>query len=169
MSQADAIPVEGSSPGLAESSACILRYHGDSSARGTSCRSALGDAPLPATSALSNFPSAQSAPVQRRRAELVRAAMQPSPRRRSAVSIFSHFFQGRRHSSSDPLLRLSQRRRSSVVELLSSSTHRVMVALSSLSPEELDATFPEKKSKVLFIETVGSSGYFLGITILLFC
>ncbi|NXS89777.1 PTPC1 protein, partial [Erpornis zantholeuca] len=72
-------------------------------------------------------------------------AMQPSPRRRSAVSIFSHFFQGRRHSSSDPLLRLSQRRRSSVVELLSSSTHRVMVALSSLSPEELDATFPEKK------------------------
>ncbi|NXP68978.1 PTPC1 protein, partial [Chloropsis cyanopogon] len=77
-------------------------------------------------------------------------AMQPSPRRPSAVSIFSHFFQGRRHSSSDPLLRLSQRRRTSVVELLSSSTHRVMVALSSLSPEELDATFPEKKSKVLF-------------------
>ncbi|XP_064524158.1 protein tyrosine phosphatase domain-containing protein 1 isoform X1 [Pseudopipra pipra] len=74
-----------------------------------------------------------------------RAAMQGSPRRRSAVSIFSHFFQGRRHSSSDPLLRMSQRRRSSVVELLSSSTHRVMVALSSLSPEELDATFPEKK------------------------
>ncbi|NXM32220.1 PTPC1 protein, partial [Oxyruncus cristatus] len=72
-------------------------------------------------------------------------AMQGSPRRRSAVSIFSHFFQGRRHSSSDPLLRMSQRRRSSVVELLSSSTHRVMVALSSLSPEELDATFPEKK------------------------
>ncbi|KAJ7398348.1 Protein tyrosine phosphatase domain-containing protein 1 [Pitangus sulphuratus] len=71
--------------------------------------------------------------------------MQGSPRRRSAVSIFSHFFQGRRHSSSDPLLRMSQRRRSSVVELLSSSTHRVMVALSSLSPEELDATFPEKK------------------------
>ncbi|NWI97222.1 PTPC1 protein, partial [Pitta sordida] len=71
--------------------------------------------------------------------------MQGSPRRRSAVSIFSHFFQGRRHSSSDPLLRISQRRRSSVVELLSSSTHRVMVALSSLSPEELDATFPEKK------------------------
>ncbi|NWH39217.1 PTPC1 protein, partial [Chloropsis hardwickii] len=85
-------------------------------------------------------------------------AMQPSPRRSSAVSIFSHFFQGRRHSSSDPLLRLSQRRRTSVVELLSSSTHRVMVALSSLSPEELDATFPEKKSKVLFNETVGSSG-----------
>ncbi|XP_010129033.1 PREDICTED: protein tyrosine phosphatase domain-containing protein 1 isoform X1 [Chlamydotis macqueenii] len=71
--------------------------------------------------------------------------MQGSPRRRSAVSIFSHFFQGRRHSSSDPLLRIIQRRRSSVVEILSSSTHRVMVALSSLSPEELDATFPDKK------------------------
>uniref|UniRef100_A0A8C9EIA9 Tyrosine specific protein phosphatases domain-containing protein n=2 Tax=Pavo cristatus TaxID=9049 RepID=A0A8C9EIA9_PAVCR len=71
--------------------------------------------------------------------------MQGSPRRRSAVSIFSNFFQGRRHSSSDPLLRIIQRRRSSVVEVLSSSTHRVMVAISSLSPEELDATFPEKK------------------------
>ncbi|XP_072203871.1 protein tyrosine phosphatase domain-containing protein 1 isoform X2 [Excalfactoria chinensis] len=71
--------------------------------------------------------------------------MQGSPRRRSAVSIFSTFFQGRRHSSSDPLLRIIQRRRSSVVEVLSSSTHRVMVAISSLSPEELDATFPEKK------------------------
>ncbi|NXT93008.1 PTPC1 protein, partial [Anhinga rufa] len=71
--------------------------------------------------------------------------MQGSPRRRSAVSIFSNFFQGRRHSSSDPLLRTIQRRRSSVVEVLSSSTHRVMVAVSSLSPEELDATFPEKK------------------------
>ncbi|NWX18954.1 PTPC1 protein, partial [Aegotheles bennettii] len=71
--------------------------------------------------------------------------MQGSPRRRSAVSIFSNFFQGRRHSSSDPLLRIIQRRRSSVVEVLSSSTHRVMVAVSSLSPEELDATFPERK------------------------
>ncbi|KFV55813.1 Protein tyrosine phosphatase domain-containing protein 1, partial [Tyto alba] len=71
--------------------------------------------------------------------------MQGSPRRRSAVSIFSNFFQGRRHSSSDPLLRIIQRRRSSVVEVLSSSTHRVMVAVSSLSPEELDSTFPEKK------------------------
>ncbi|NXY51163.1 PTPC1 protein, partial [Ceuthmochares aereus] len=72
-------------------------------------------------------------------------AMQGSPRRRSAVSLFSNFFQGRRHSSSDPLLRVIQRRRSSAVEVLSSSTHRVMVAVSSLSPEELDATFPEKK------------------------
>lgn len=74
--------------------------------------------------------------------------MQGSPQRRSAVSIFSSFFQGRRHSSSDPLLRVIQRRRSSVVEVLSSSTRRVMVAVSSLSPEELDASLPEKKSKV---------------------
>lgn len=88
---------------------------------------------------------------------LVLVIMQGSPRRRSAVSIFSNFFQGRRHSSSDPLLRIIQRRRSSVVEVLSSSTHRVMVAISSLSPEELDATFPEKKSKVVLIKTVGSS------------
>ncbi|NXA33345.1 PTPC1 protein, partial [Eudromia elegans] len=72
-------------------------------------------------------------------------AMQGSPRRCSAASLFSSFFQGRRHSSSDPLLRLIQRRRSSAVEVLSSSTHRVMVAISSLSPEELNATFPEKK------------------------
>ncbi|XP_019360599.1 PREDICTED: protein tyrosine phosphatase domain-containing protein 1 isoform X1 [Gavialis gangeticus] len=75
--------------------------------------------------------------------------MQGSPRRRSAVSIFSNFFQGRRHSCSDPLLRIIQRRRSSVVEVLSSSTHRVMVAISSLSPEELDATFPEKKKSAM--------------------
>ncbi|XP_058701333.1 protein tyrosine phosphatase domain-containing protein 1 isoform X2 [Poecile atricapillus] len=113
---------------------------------GTSCRASSGMLrSAPATSALSNFPCAQSAPGCGAGRSWGRAAMQPSPRRRSAVSIFSHFFQGRRHSSSDPLLRLSQRRRSSVVELLSSSTHRVMVALSSLSPEELDATFPEKK------------------------
>ncbi|XP_030812848.1 protein tyrosine phosphatase domain-containing protein 1 isoform X2 [Camarhynchus parvulus] len=113
---------------------------------GTSCRARSGMLrSAPATSALSNFPCAQSAPGSGAGRSWGRAAMQPSPRRRSAVSIFSYFFQGRRHSSSDPLLRLSQRRRSSVVELLSSSTHRVMVALSSLSPEELDATFPEKK------------------------
>ncbi|KFQ21170.1 Protein tyrosine phosphatase domain-containing protein 1, partial [Merops nubicus] len=71
--------------------------------------------------------------------------MQGSPRRRSAVSIFSNFFQGRRHSSSDPLLCVVQRRRSSVVEVLSSATRRVMVAVSSLSPEELYPGFPEKK------------------------
>lgn len=44
-----------------------------------------------------------------------------------------------------------------------------MVAVSSLSPEELDATFPEKKSKVLFIKTVVSSGYFLSIKLIYFC
>lgn len=49
------------------------------------------------------------------------------------------------------------------MEVLSSSTHRVMVAVSSLSPEELDATFPDKKSKVLFLKAVGSSGYFIDV------
>ncbi|XP_053233733.1 protein tyrosine phosphatase domain-containing protein 1 isoform X1 [Podarcis raffonei] len=73
--------------------------------------------------------------------------MQGSPRRRLTVNIFSNFFQGRRHSSSDPLLRILQRRRSSVVEVLSTSTHRVMVAISSVSPEELNAAFHEKKRR----------------------
>ncbi|XP_034293462.1 protein tyrosine phosphatase domain-containing protein 1 isoform X2 [Pantherophis guttatus] len=73
--------------------------------------------------------------------------MQGSPRRRLAVNIFSKFFQGRRHSSSDPLLRVLQRRRSSVVEVLSTSTHRVMVAISSVSPEELNAAFHERRRR----------------------
>ncbi|XP_034962187.2 protein tyrosine phosphatase domain-containing protein 1 isoform X4 [Zootoca vivipara] len=73
--------------------------------------------------------------------------MQGSPKRRLTVNIFSNFFQGRRHSSSDPLLRILQRRRSSVVEVLSTSTHRVMVAISSVSPEELSAAFHEKKRR----------------------
>ncbi|KAM3843423.1 protein tyrosine phosphatase domain-containing protein 1 [Vipera latastei] len=73
--------------------------------------------------------------------------MQGSPRRRLAVNIFSKFFQGRRHSSSDPLLRVLHRRRSSVVEVLSTSTHRVMVAISSVSPEELNAAFHERKRR----------------------
>lgn len=147
----------------AGSSAFIVSYYGDSSAR--------ADELLEHTegcTALRNFSAEQlGLPVSASAAFLEgswgRSVMQGSPRRRSAVSIFSHFFQGRRHSSSDPLLRIIQRRRSSVVEVLSSSTHRVMVAVSSLSPEEVDTTFPEKKSKVLFIKTVGSSGYFLGI------
>ncbi|XP_078241483.1 protein tyrosine phosphatase domain-containing protein 1 isoform X8 [Pogona vitticeps] len=73
--------------------------------------------------------------------------MQGSPRRRLAVNIFSNFFQGRRHSSSDPLLRILQRRRSSVVEVLSTSTHRVMVAISSVSPEDLNTAFYERKRR----------------------
>ncbi|XP_042310391.1 protein tyrosine phosphatase domain-containing protein 1 isoform X1 [Sceloporus undulatus] len=73
--------------------------------------------------------------------------MQGSPRKRLAVNIFSNFFQGRRHSSSDPLLRILQRRRSSVVEVLSTSTHRVMVAVSSVNPEELNAAFHDRKRR----------------------
>lgn len=128
----------------------------------TSCWSAQKDAQFYATSALSKLGFLSGHP-QQSASSWGWSVMQGSPRRRSAVSIFSNFFQGRRHSSSDPLLRIIQRRRSSAVEVLSSSTHRVMVAVSSLSPEELDATFPEKKSKVLFVKTVGSSGHFLGI------
>ncbi|XP_013912470.1 PREDICTED: protein tyrosine phosphatase domain-containing protein 1 isoform X2 [Thamnophis sirtalis] len=73
--------------------------------------------------------------------------MQGSPRRRLAVNLFSKFFQGRRHSSSDPLFQVLQRRRSSVVEVLSTSTHRVMVAISSVSPEELNAAFHERRRR----------------------
>ncbi|XP_062826028.1 protein tyrosine phosphatase domain-containing protein 1 isoform X5 [Anolis carolinensis] len=73
--------------------------------------------------------------------------MQGSPRRRLTVNIFSNFFQGRRHSSSDPLLRVLHRRRSSVVEVLSTSTHRVMVAISSVNPDELNAAFYERKRR----------------------
>ncbi|XP_051839802.1 protein tyrosine phosphatase domain-containing protein 1 isoform X2 [Antechinus flavipes] len=71
--------------------------------------------------------------------------MQGSPRRLSAVNFLSTFFQGRRHSTSDPLLRLHQRRRNSVIEVLSSSSHRVMVAISSVSTAEINPTFPERK------------------------
>ncbi|XP_044512827.1 protein tyrosine phosphatase domain-containing protein 1 [Gracilinanus agilis] len=71
--------------------------------------------------------------------------MQGSPRRLSAVNFLSTFFQGRRHSTSDPLLRLYQRRRNSVIEVLSSSSHRVMVAVSSVSNAEINPTFPERK------------------------
>lgn len=55
------------------------------------------------------------------------------------------------------------------MEVLSSSTQRVMVAISSLSPEELDATFPEKKSKVVFIQTVGSSGFVAVVVVQFIC
>lgn len=108
----------------------------------TSCWSAQKDAQLYATSVLSKLGFLSGHP-QQPASSWGWSVMQGSPRRRSAVSIFSNFFQGRRHSSSDPLLRIIQRRRSSAVEVLSSSTHRVMVAVSSLSPEELDATFPQ--------------------------
>lgn len=154
----------------AGSSAFIVSYYGDSSARADELLEH-----MEGCTALRNFSAEQlGLPVSASSAAFLegswgRSVMQGSPRRRSAVSIFSHFFQGRRHSSSDPLLRIIQRRRSSVVEVLSSSTHRVMVAVSSLSPEEVDTTFPEKKSKVLFIKTVGSSGYFLGIKLIYFC
>lgn len=141
-------------PRTAGSGAFFASYYGDSSAHAAWL---LGHtegctAPCNFSTEQLGFPTSAS-PAAFLGGSCCWSVMQGSPRRHSAVSIFSNFFQGRRHSSSDPLLRIIQRRRSSVVEVLSSSTHRVMVAVSSLSPEELDATFPEKKSKVLFIKT----------------
>ncbi|XP_049751772.1 protein tyrosine phosphatase domain-containing protein 1 isoform X1 [Elephas maximus indicus] len=62
--------------------------------------------------------------------------MQDPPRRLSAVNFLSTFFQGRRHSSSDPLLWLQQRRRSSTIRMLSPSSLQVMVAVASISCAE---------------------------------
>ncbi|XP_008850843.1 protein tyrosine phosphatase domain-containing protein 1 isoform X2 [Nannospalax galili] len=73
--------------------------------------------------------------------------VQDAPRRPSAVHFLSAFLQGRRHSTSDPVLRLQQARRGSgsATKLLSSSSLQVMVAVSSVSRAEGKPTFPEKK------------------------
>ncbi|KAJ8784911.1 hypothetical protein J1605_007797 [Eschrichtius robustus] len=73
------------------------------------------------------------------------SAMQDPPRRLSAVPFLSSFFQGRRHSASDPILRLQQGRRSSTAKMLSSSSLQVMVAMSSVSCAERNPTCPERK------------------------
>ncbi|ELV10950.1 Protein tyrosine phosphatase domain-containing protein 1 [Tupaia chinensis] len=72
---------------------------------------------------------------------------QDAPRRPSAVHFLSSFLQGRRHSTSDPILRLQQARRGSAAasNLLSSSSLQVMVAVSSVSHAEGSPTFPERK------------------------
>ncbi|KAK7805378.1 hypothetical protein U0070_003296 [Myodes glareolus] len=61
--------------------------------------------------------------------------VQDPSRRPSAVHFLSAFLQGRRHSTSDPVLRLQQARRGSgsATKLLSSSSVQVMVAVSSVS------------------------------------
>ncbi|KAH0516723.1 Protein tyrosine phosphatase domain-containing protein 1 [Microtus ochrogaster] len=73
--------------------------------------------------------------------------VQDPSRRPSAVHFLSAFLQGRRHSTSDPVLRLQQARRSSgsATKLLSSSSIQVMVAVSSVSRTEGNPTFPERK------------------------
>nr|XP_020021548.1 protein tyrosine phosphatase domain-containing protein 1 isoform X2 [Castor canadensis] len=77
--------------------------------------------------------------------------LQEAPRRPSAVHFLSSFLQGRRHSTSDPVLRLQQARRGSgsgfgsATKLLSSSSLQVMVAVSSVSRAEGNPTFPERK------------------------
>lgn len=79
------------------------------------------------------------------------SAMQDPPRRLSAVPFLSSFFQGRRHSASDPIVRLQQGRRSSTAKMLSSSSLQVMVAMSSVSCAERNPTCPERKSKAPFL------------------
>ncbi|XP_017197610.1 protein tyrosine phosphatase domain-containing protein 1 isoform X2 [Oryctolagus cuniculus] len=73
--------------------------------------------------------------------------VQEAPRRPSAVHFLSAFLQGRRHSTSDPVVRLQQARRGSgsATKLLSSSSLQVMVAVSSVSRGEGNPTFPERK------------------------
>ncbi|XP_059800098.1 protein tyrosine phosphatase domain-containing protein 1 isoform X2 [Hypanus sabinus] len=74
--------------------------------------------------------------------------MQRSSRRHSAVEYLSSFIQSRRHSASDTLVRVLHRRRCSAIEMLSSSTHQVMVAVSSVSIEEAKNTSSPRKSSM---------------------
>ncbi|KAM6159648.1 protein tyrosine phosphatase domain-containing protein 1 [Erethizon dorsatum] len=73
--------------------------------------------------------------------------VQDVSRRPSAVHFLSSFLQGRRHSTSDPVVRLQQARRGSgsATKLLSSSSLQVMVAVSSVSRPEGNPTFLERK------------------------
>ncbi|XP_033612403.1 protein tyrosine phosphatase domain-containing protein 1 isoform X8 [Fukomys damarensis] len=73
--------------------------------------------------------------------------VQDVSRRPSAMHFLSSFLQGRRHSTSDPVVRLQQARRGSgsATKLLSSSSLQVMVAVSSVSRPEGNPTFPERK------------------------
>ncbi|KAG8524024.1 Protein tyrosine phosphatase domain-containing protein 1 [Galemys pyrenaicus] len=71
--------------------------------------------------------------------------MQDPPRRLSAMPFLSAFFQGRRHSTSDPVLRLQQGRRGSAAQMLSSSSLQVMVAVSAVRCAERNPTCPERK------------------------
>ncbi|XP_055451248.1 protein tyrosine phosphatase domain-containing protein 1 [Psammomys obesus] len=72
---------------------------------------------------------------------------QDPSRRPSAVHFLTAFLQGRRHSTSDPVLRLQQARRGSgsATKLLSSSSLQVMVAVSSVNRTDGSPTLPERK------------------------
>ncbi|XP_078065781.1 protein tyrosine phosphatase domain-containing protein 1 isoform X3 [Mustelus asterias] len=74
--------------------------------------------------------------------------MQGSSRRHSAVEYLSSFIQSQSRSASDTLVRVLQRRRSSAIEMLSSSTHRVMVAVSSVGVEEAKTGLSPGKSNM---------------------
>ncbi|XP_073734320.1 protein tyrosine phosphatase domain-containing protein 1 isoform X2 [Callorhinus ursinus] len=69
--------------------------------------------------------------------------MQDLPRRCSALPFLSSFFQGRRHSSSDPILQHG--RRGSAAQTLSSSSLQVMVAVASVSCAERNPTSLQRK------------------------
>ncbi|XP_053434489.1 protein tyrosine phosphatase domain-containing protein 1 isoform X1 [Nycticebus coucang] len=75
--------------------------------------------------------------------------VQDTPRRPSAMHFLSSFLQGRRHSTSDVVLRLQQAQcgsgSSSATKLLSSSSLQVMMAVSSVSQAEGNPTFPKRK------------------------
>ncbi|KAK1158611.1 protein tyrosine phosphatase domain-containing protein 1-like isoform X1 [Acipenser oxyrinchus oxyrinchus] len=69
------------------------------------------------------------------------------PRKRSSgLDFLNSIRHGQRHSASDVLLNVLQRRRSSAVERLSSSTHRVMAAVSSVSIAETNTNLSGSKS-----------------------
>ncbi|XP_007956396.1 protein tyrosine phosphatase domain-containing protein 1 [Orycteropus afer afer] len=72
--------------------------------------------------------------------------MQVPPKRFSAVNFLSTFLQGRRFSTSDPLLCMQQQQpSSSMAKTLSPSTLQVMVAMASISCAEGKPTFSERK------------------------
>ncbi|XP_032979682.1 protein tyrosine phosphatase domain-containing protein 1 isoform X5 [Rhinolophus ferrumequinum] len=71
--------------------------------------------------------------------------MQDPPRRLLAVPFLSNFFQGRRHSASDPILRLPPGQCGSATKMLSSSSFQVMVAVSSVSCAKRNPPCPERK------------------------
>lgn len=78
------------------------------------------------------------------------STMQDAPRRLLAMPFLSAFFQGRRHSTSEPVLQRQQDRCGSTAKILSSSSLQVMVAVVAIQSAERNPTCPERKSKVLF-------------------
>ncbi|XP_018410050.1 PREDICTED: protein tyrosine phosphatase domain-containing protein 1 [Nanorana parkeri] len=70
--------------------------------------------------------------------------MQGSPHRLSTVNIVSNVLHGRRWSTTSAVIHL-QKRRNSAIEVLSSSSHRVMVAMSCVSTGDVSANILQIK------------------------